>query len=330
MDKSRAVERLDATEVVRGTADDTLNSILETLESLEYGNFTDALRYVALVEEGMEKVREQAVMDAALGGESATAMSEALGGSRQTFYNKYSSLIKKARKQREADTTDFDEFADAREKRNTIRFVGGEIQTTTDPLDASYEPLDDYQQAFEKSFRNALEAQLTASNGKWKAVVKKALMAHVLPAHTVLEIKDAAQRYATGAYRTDEYGEPYFFTHEGSEFYRLAALDKVNPKESRKSELKEAWKAMMDAKDKAYRAVCPTETNPFDFFGLPVAPAAAKLPTNLIEEWERYQADAKAAGRKPSRETFAKQYGVSRATFSRALKKAEEEANARE
>lgn len=153
MDKSRAVERLDATEVVRGTADDTLNSILETLESLEYGNFTDALRYVALIEEGMEKVREQAVMDAALGGEPATAMSEALGGGRQTFYRKYSSLIKKARKQREADTTDFDEFADAREKRNTIRFVGGEIQTTTDPLDASYEPLDDYQQAFEKSFR---------------------------------------------------------------------------------------------------------------------------------------------------------------------------------
>lgn len=322
------MKHLDATEVVRGTADDTLNSILETLESLEYGHFTDALRYIALVEEGMEKVREQAVMDAALGGESATAMSEALGGSRQTFYNKYAPLIKKARKQRDADTTDFDEFADAQEKRSTIRFINGEIQATTDPLDAAYEPLDEYQQAFEKSFRNALEVQLTAPNGEWQAVVKKALLAHVLPTNTVLEIKDAAQRYATGAYRTDEFGEPYSFTDEGSEFYRLAALDKVNPKESRKSELKEAWTAMIAAEDKAYKAVHPTESNPFDGFGLPAEPAAAKLPDNLVEVWEKYQADAKAAGRKPTRDAFAKQYGVSRSTFSRALKKAEEKQNA--
>lgn len=322
------MKHLKTTEAVRGTADETLNSILETLESLEYGDFTDALRYVALVEEGMEKVREQAVMDAALGGESATAMSEALGGSRQTFYNKYAPLIKKARAQRDADTTDFDEFSDEQKKRSTIRFVGGEIQATTDPLDASYEPLDDYQQAFEKSFRNALESQLTAPNGEWQAVVKKALLAHVLPTNLVLEIKDAAQRYATGSYLTDEYGEPLSIVNEGTEFYRLAALNKVNPKAERKEEIRKAYIAMVAAEDKAYRAACPAATNPFDGFGLPAAPAAAKLPDHLVEVWEKYQADAKAAGRKPTREAFAKQYGVSRSTFSRELKKAEEKANA--
>lgn len=324
------MKHLDAKEVVRGTADDTLNSILETLESLEYGHFTDALRYVALVEEGMEKVREQAVMDAALGGESATAMSEALGGSRQTFYNKYANLIKKARKQRDEDTTDFDEFADAQEKRSTIRFINGEIQATTDPLDASYEPLDDYQQAFEKSFRNALETQLTAPNGEWKAVVKKALLAHVLPTNTVLEIKDAAQRYATGAYLTNEYGEPYSIVNEGTEFYRLSALNKVNPKAERKEEIRKAYIAMVAAEDKACKAACPTETDPFDGFGLPAEPAAAKLPDNLVEVWENYQSKAKAEGKKPTRENFAKLYGVSRATFSRALKKAEAEQNEQE
>ena len=38
------MKNLEDTDAVRGTVDDTLNSILETLESLEYGHFTDALR----------------------------------------------------------------------------------------------------------------------------------------------------------------------------------------------------------------------------------------------------------------------------------------------
>nr|WP_192957018.1 hypothetical protein [Bifidobacterium pseudocatenulatum] len=93
---------------------------------------------------------------------------------------------------------------------------------------------------------------------------------------------------------------------------------------------------MMDAEDKAYRAAYkaahPTgETNPFDGFGLKSStPAAAKLPDNLLEEWQKYQNKAKDEGKNPTRESFAKLYGVSRATFSRALKKAEAEQNEQE
>lgn len=323
------MKHLEDTDAVRGTVDDTLNSILETLESLEYGHFTDALRYITLVEEGMKKIREQAIFDAALGGTSATAMSEAIGGSRQTFYNKYAPLVKKAKEQREASMTEFNEFTDSRAKRSTIRFIDGEIRETAEPLEASYEPLDDMQQEYEKNLRRALESQLTAPDcGRWHEVITKALLAHVLPTSRVLAIKAKAERYATGAYLTDENGEPMSFVDEGAEFFRLAALDAVNPQKNRRPAMREAWKAMMDAEDAAYKKEHPNKTDPLSGLVPPARPAISKLPENLIEKWRKYQADAKTHGAKATQAGFAKLYGVSRSTFARALKRAEAEQNA--
>lgn len=51
-------------------------------------------------------------------------------------------------------------------------------------------------------------------------------------------------------------------------------------------------------------------------------PAASKLPENLIEEWTRFREEAERQGLRPTQEAFAHKYGVSRATLSRALKKA--------
>lgn len=313
---------LSTNEVVAAEADNALNTILDTVEFLESGScFPDALRYISILEKGLAQVKESAIVDAVIGGESATSMADALQINRQTFYNRHSTSVKKAKQQEQADMLSF-----AEDKAEST-FKNGELTKTGEKLDSYYAELDDEQEAYYHSFLDAIEDKLT-TGGDWKEPITKALKAHAIPLVRISEANKKAERYAKKEYLTDDDGEPNSFVPEGDEFYRLAALNSLNPKDERKDAILKAWKAMMEAEDKAYKAAHPTEADPFEAFGLPAAPAAAKLPANLIEAWGEFQDEAKKAGRKPTRDAFAKLYGVSRATFSRALKKAEEEANA--
>lgn len=316
---------LSTNEVVAAEADSALNTILDTIEFLESGGcFPDALRYISIIENGLEQVKESAIVDAVIGGESATSMADALQISRQTFYNRHADSVKKAKQQEQADMLSF-----AEDKAEST-FCNGEMTKTGEKLNSYYSTLDKEQAAYYHNFLDAIEGQLT-TGGNWREPITKALKAHALPLAYVIEASKKADRYAKKEYLTDDDGEPNALTEEGNEFYRIAALNALNPKAERKEEIRKAYIAMVAAEDKAYKESHPTETNPFDGFGLKSStPAAAKLPDNLLEEWQKYQNKAKDEGKNPTRESFAKLYGVSRATFSRALKKAEEEANSQE
>ena len=321
------MDTLKTDETVMTEADNALNRIFDTVEWLESGRFSDALRYVSIIENGIAQIKKSAIIDAVIGGESATTMAEALQLSRQTFYNRHALDMKEAKKKESEDLMSF------AEKKTVERFQDGKITKGTELREVYDEPLDDEQEAYYHSFLDAMEKALLEGSSEWHGLVEKALKSHIIPADRVITAVRQAKAYENKEYLTDDFGEPKCFTDEGNTFYRMQAIDELNHKPERHAQLIAALKAMMEAEAKweeSERAKQGHVADPFAGFGLPAHPAAAKLPDNLIEVWEKYQADAKAAGRKPTRDAFAKQYGVSRSTFSRALKKAEAEQNEQE
>lgn len=315
---------LKTVETVTAEADNALNRIFDTVEWLESGRFSDALRYISIIESGVAQIKKSAIVDAVIGGESATTMASALQISRQTFYNRHAEDMREAKK-REAE--DLMSFA---EGKTVERFQDGKLTKGTELREVYDEPLDEQQEAYYHAFLDAMEKALLEGSSEWHGLVEKALKAHIIPADRVITAVRQAKAYEQKDYLTDDFGEPKCFTNEGAEFWRMRAIDDLNHKPERHAQLVKACKAMMEAETKWEEEEYAKQphTDPFAGFGLPAQPAAAKLPTNLIEEWEKYQREAKAAGRKPTREKFAERYGVSRSTFARALRRAEAEQNA--
>lgn len=94
------MEQLDLNEMVIDLADKTLNAVLDDAtfvstptDTAFSGNIDLALRYLAVVEEGLARLKTHLVCDFA-GSTSVSAMARALGISRQTFYHRYSAVIK--------------------------------------------------------------------------------------------------------------------------------------------------------------------------------------------------------------------------------------------
>lgn len=319
------MDNLKSGETVMTEADKALNRIFDTVEWLESGRFSDALRYVSILESGLAQIKKSAIIDASIGGESATTMAEALQLSRQTFYNRHAEDMKEAKKR---ETEDLMSFA---EEKTVERFQDGKLTKGTELRKVYDEPLDEQQEAYYHAFLDAMEKALLEGSSEWHGLVEKALKSHIIPADRIIKAVRQAKAYESKEYLTDEFGEPKCFTREGDEFWRMRAIDDLNHKPERHRQLIAAFKTMMEAEvkwEESERAKSSASDNPFDLFDLPpVKPAASKLPKNLIEEWKKYQADAKSHGAKPTQEGFAKMYGVSRSTFARALKRAEAEEN---
>lgn len=310
-------------------ADADLNQLLKTLKTLETLGIDEALEYVRIVEQGIEQLKVFAVKKASDTYMSNKKMAEHLGMSRQTFANRMQHTIdmyQKAKKENPAA------FRNRLEK--TDRFIDGLLQKTTERQsprpEESTEGIRIYIDGFRSLLNTKLDEEDTAGVGQLFA---EALRDGTIDPIALRTLQDCAEAFLAHEYDYDEFGDPLTYTRAEHECLRLQELSRIcGLTDAQKRRMAKA-KAKMTQEQAELDKQMKKEMggNPFAGFNLPTpTPAASKLPDNLIEEWEKYQEAERQAGRKPTQEAFAKQYGVSRPTFSRELKKAKEKASAQE
>lgn len=315
-----------AKKVISAYGDADLNQLLKSLKLLDRIDAAATLEYVQILEKGVEQLKIFAVKKASETYMTSSEMAKHLGVSRQTFSNQMKNTIEKHRAEKKAKPNAF-----ANRLGETDRFVDGRLTKASKQLTpAAYKDMDAEGKMYFRSFCTILNAQLYKENAEGvEELFADALKDGVISPTSLRDIQQRAAAFLDKEYDYDELGEPATFTKAEHQWARLHALYNICGLTSEQKKLLAKAKVKMMKEQEELEKQRDFHGDPFALFGLTnPTPAASKLPDNLAEEWENYQASEKEAGRKPTREKFAKRYGVSRATFSRALKRAEAEQNA--
>lgn len=301
-------------------ADADLNRLLKTAKTLEALGIEESLEYIRIIETGVEELKAFMVKKASDMRMTSSEMARHLGMSRQTFTNRMGHTIEKHQADKKAKPSEF-----TKHLGETDRFIDGNLTKAAKRLSpASYKDMSTEEKMYFGGFCQMLNMQLSSENTEGiKELFDKALQDGVINPISLGDIEDRTKLFLEGKYDCDEFGDQISTSKAEHEWLRLRELNRIcGLTDEQKKQLAKTKIKMMKAQKELDEQM--GHINPFAGFELPApTPAASKLPDNLLEEWEKYQADEKKAGRKPTREKFAEHYGVSRATFSRALKKAE-------
>lgn len=311
-------------------ADADLNQLLESLKTLENIDIAAMLNYVQLIQKGAEQLKVFAVKKASETYMSSAEMAKQLDISRQTFANQMRNTIDKHRAEKQENPAAF-----RNRLGETDRFIDGHLTKAANRLvPADFNDMTDNERMYFGGFCKALNTELQQGNAEGvKSLFAEALRDNAIAPLTMKDLQKRAEAFLAGSYDYDELGEPSTFSKAEHEWARLRALGSIcGLTDAQKKQLAKAKAKMAQEQadlDKQMRK--ETGDNPFSGFNLPrPTPASSKLPKNLLEDWEEYQATERAAGRRPTMQGYADKLGVSRPTLSRGIKKAKEKANEQE
>lgn len=269
---------------VKELIDDSLNQLLYNLDTAMCDmSYADAIHWIITVETKIRQLERFAVTEAVKGGVTKVEIAEAMGTTRQTLENRWGEAIKRER------------GADARRARTFKKitdyaFVNGELKPQEERISE-----EDYT-AEQKAFRTNMRQALREHPDQYEAITEKALEANAIPPYDIMQDRKMVAFIQGDSNRMFSQNIP----QESREAYVLMAKNWLG------------WPITNDERKQfdewLHKDSESAHTKP-----------AGKLPTPILPEWQKYQQEAEH----PSFTEFAKRFGVSRTTVSRAVKREE-------